>query len=100
MRSGAIAGLKPQEIWDLELWEYNTWISAYEEKRRQATAEAIMTGYYAAYYTNGGKKAKSPNELIKKLYAKKQSLEAGLQDIERLRATEKRGTKNGESRTI
>jgi len=50
---------------------------------------AILTGYYAAYYTNGGKKAKNPNELIKKLYAKKQSFEDGLKDIERLKEMEK-----------
>jgi len=52
-------------------------------------ANAILTGYYAAYYTNGSKKAKNPNELIKKLYAKKQSFEDGLKDIERLKELEK-----------
>jgi len=55
-----------------------------------------MTGYYAAYYTNGGKKAKSPNELIKKLYATKQSFEDGLRDIEKLKEIEK-ARENGKS---
>ena len=49
-----------------------------------------MTGYYAAYYTNGGKKAKSPNDLIKKLYVKAQSIEEGMRNIERLKALERK----------
>lgn len=53
-------------------------------------ANAIMTGYYAAYYTNGGKKAKKPDELIKKLYAKKQDFNEGLKAIEKLKASERK----------
>ena len=73
----------------MELWEYNVYVSAFQEKRKGDAANAILTGYYAAYYTNGGKKAKNPNELIKKLYTKKQSFEDGLRDIERLKELEK-----------
>ena len=73
----------------MELWEYNVFVSAFQEKQKGDTAKAIMTGYYAAYYTNGGKKAKKPDELIKKLYSKKQSFEDGLKDIERLKELEK-----------
>ena len=75
----------------MELWEYNVYASAFEDKQKNGMVQAIMTGYYAAYYTNGGKKAKNPNELIKKLYAKKQNLSDGLRDIERLKNLEKRG---------
>ena len=75
----------------MELWEYNTYIIAFQDKQKGDTVTAILTGFYAAYYTNGGKKAKSPNELIKKLYAKKQSLDDGLRDIERLKELEKKG---------
>lgn len=96
IRSGAIAGLKPAEIWELELWEYNTFIGAYEENKKAAVANAILTGYYSAYYTNAGKKAKSPDELIKKLYAKKQSAEDGLRDIEKFKRIEERRLNNGE----
>jgi len=62
-------------------------IDAYQERQKQEVSNAILTGYYAAYYTNGGKKAKNPNDLIAQMYAKsapKQSFEAGLKDIQRL----------------
>ncbi|MDR1094567.1 MAG: hypothetical protein LBL66_10520 [Clostridiales bacterium] len=94
IESGALAGLKPSEVWELELWEYNVYIGFLQEQRKRDAANAILTGYYAAYYTNGGKKAKNPNELIKKLYAKKQNFEDGLRDIERLKEFEKK--KSGE----
>lgn len=50
-----------------------------------------MTGYYAAYYNNAGKKAKNPNELIKNLFARKQSVEEGLDNIKRIKELEQRG---------
>ena len=80
--------------WELELWEYNAFVSAYEDRRKADTANAITTGYYTAYYNNAGKKAKSPNELIRKLYARKQSFEDGLQDIPRIKQAEKRSFKD------
>lgn len=72
----------------MELWEYNTYITAYQENQKTEVSNAILTGFYAAYYTNGGKKAKSPKELIKRLYSKKQNLEDGLRDIEKLKKIE------------
>ncbi len=90
IRSGALAGLTPSEIWELELWEYNAFISAYEERRKVDAANAIMTGYYAAYYTNAGKRAKSPNELIRQLFSRKQTQGEGMQDIERFKKAEQR----------
>ena len=74
----------------MRLWEYNAYMLAQEEAGKRDTVNAIMTGYYAAYYTNGGRKAKNPNELIHKLYAKKQSLEDGLRDIERVKALDRK----------
>lgn len=90
IRSGALAGLTPKDIWELELWEYNAFVGAYEERRKLDTANAVMTGYYAAYYNNAGKKAKNPNEIIKKLFSRKQSFEEGLRDIERVKQAEQR----------
>ncbi len=66
-------------------------MGAYEERRKNDTANAIMTGYYAAYYNNAGKKAKNPNELIKNLFARKQSVEEGLDNIKRIKELEQRG---------
>jgi len=84
--------LKPNEIWDLELWEYNAFMSTTQELQKQDIANAILTGHYTAYYINAGKKAKNPNELISEMYKKKaakQSVNEGLRDIERLRQLEK-----------
>ena len=81
-------GLKPQEIYELELWEYNTYVLAMQERQKQNQVQSILTGYYTAYYMNGGKKAKHPNELIKNLYKQstsKQSLEDGLRDIQKIK---------------
>lgn len=72
----------------MELWEFNTYVTSCSEKRNHDTAFCILAGYYAAYYTNGGKKAKNPNELIQKLYEKKQSVDEGLRAIERIKALE------------
>ena len=74
------------------MWEYNTYIAAHEDKQKSEISQAILSGYYTAYYLNGGKKTKSPNDLIKEMYNKKsqkQSFEDGLRDIERLRQLEK-----------
>jgi hypothetical protein len=84
-------GLKPKEIWELELWEYNVCVTSYSEKQKLEMSNAILTGYYCAYYMNGGKKAKSPNDLIEQLHSDKsanQLFEQGIQDIERIRRLE------------
>ena len=74
------------------MWEYNTYVLAYQDRQKSEISNSILTGYYTAYYMNGGKKVKNPNDLIKELYSKKpqkQSFEEGLKDIERLRELEK-----------
>jgi len=89
-----VCGLKPNEIWELKLWEYNTYITAKQSQQKDELANAILTGYYTAYYMHGGKKAKNPQELIKEIYRNKpakQSYADGLRDIERLRELEQRG---------
>lgn len=85
-----MTGLKPSEIWELTLAEYNMYVEGYALKAKDDTAHSILTGYYAAYYINGGRKTKSPNDLIKALYAEKQSREDGLKEIERIKNLEKR----------
>ncbi|MCL2177316.1 MAG: hypothetical protein FWB72_05190 [Firmicutes bacterium] len=94
VKTGALAGLKPNEIYALELWEYNAFIEAYHDKQKQNISNAILTGYYAAYYINGGKKTKPPNKLIDEMYKptkQKQSFEDGLKDIQKIMELEKQG---------
>ncbi|MCL2860931.1 MAG: hypothetical protein FWE22_00750 [Firmicutes bacterium] len=68
-------------------------MASYEEKQKAEVSNAILIGYYASYYINGGKKTKNPNDLIQQINNKnkttKQSLEDGLMDIEKLREFEK-----------
>lgn len=90
IKSGAQCGLTPRELWDMELWEYNAYVTACGEKRSLDTAYCILAGYYAAYYTNGGRKAKSPDELIRRLGAKKQTADEGMRAIERVKALERK----------
>ena len=77
----------------MELWEFNTFVTSYAETQKSNTANAILSGYYTAYYLHGGKKAKDPNKLIKQLYVKenKQSVNDGFAEIERIMRLEKNG---------
>lgn len=91
VKKGAMAGLRPSEIKQMQLWEYNAFVDSISEKQKCDVANAILIGYYTAYYMNGGKKAKNPNQLIKQLYKKsppKQSLEDGFKAIKKLRESE------------
>jgi len=74
----------------MELWEYNAFVEGCETERKNNVAVAILTGYYAAYYNNNGKKAKKPDELIGKLFQKKQSLNDGLDAIAAIKEAERR----------
>ena len=75
----------------MELWEYNAVMRAYTVREDRRAAETIATGYYTAYYVNGGKKAKPPSELIARLNRPKQTPEEGLLAIERVKNLEKGG---------
>ena len=67
------------------------YMQGYEIKLKQDTANCILTGYYCSYYMNSGKHAKDPNELIRKMFTKKQSMEDGLKDIARIKKLERGG---------
>lgn len=55
----------------------------------------ILAGYYTAYYMNGGKKAKSPNAVMKSLYPPKVDYGAGMREIERIKKLEKERSNHG-----
>ncbi len=73
----------------MELWEYNSYILGYTEGQRQNIANSILNGYYTAYYLSGQKKKKSPQELISRMFAEKQTFEEGLAQIEKIKELEK-----------
>lgn len=74
----------------MELWEYNAYMAGYEKRHKQHEIDSILTGYYCAYYLNGGQKAKPPSDLIKKLYIGRQSFDEGIKAIERVKAIDRR----------
>lgn len=56
MQTGIKAGLKIQEIYELELWEFNLYVETYNnELVREKEATIIKQSYYTAYFTNGQK---------------------------------------------
>lgn len=68
--AGARAGLQPQIILDLTLWEFNATLSGYESHLLDLRAIAVEQGYYAAYYSNV-KHSKSVDKIIKSMMRKK-----------------------------
>lgn len=88
-----MVGLKPQEIYSLELWELNAVMQAYAEKQKADVNIAILTGYYTAYYMNGGRNVKSPDELMKKTFGKKQTIADGMAQINKIKQLEQKEEK-------
>lgn len=78
----------------MELWEYNAFIKGYELRQKASTVSSILTGYYCAYYLNSNKKTKSPKQLIAELYSQPQSIDEGLEMINKIKKLE-RGGLNG-----
>lgn len=82
--------MKPVDIYEMELWEYNSYILGYTEGQRQSVSNSILNGYYTAYYLSNSKRKKSPQELISQMFAKKQTYEEGIAQIEKIKKSETR----------
>ena len=87
--------MKPSDIWESTLFEYNMYLKGFELKGKNETANTILTGYYTAYYLNGGKKAKNPKTLIRSLYDSEVGYDKGMREIERIKKLEKEGKHDG-----
>lgn len=83
-------GLKPKDIWDMHLWEYNSFAKGFELKQKQKSSECVLTGYYSAYFINS-KKPKSPNDIIAELYKKPLDISNELEKIKRIKELDKGG---------
>lgn len=59
-------GLKPTEIKQLHLWEFNQYVLAYQEKIKEKEKDIIKIAYYMAYFNNA-KKTKSLNYYLKEI---------------------------------
>ncbi len=58
--------MKPAEIKELHLWEFNQYALAYQEKIKEKEKDIIKTAYFTAYFSNS-KKPKSLNHYIKEI---------------------------------
>ena len=74
----------------MELWEYNACMRGMRERRKQAAADCIVTGYYCAYYLCGGKQAKPPKVLIESICAEPQSRAEGMEMIRKIKEMDRR----------
>lgn len=61
-----MVGLKPFELKEMYLWEFNQYIKAYQEKMKEKEKNIIKIAYYSAYFNNS-KKSKSLNYYIKEI---------------------------------
>lgn len=59
-------GLKPNEIKDLHLWEFNQYVLAYQEKIKEKEKNIIKMAYYTASF-NRSKKSKSLEHYLKEI---------------------------------
>lgn len=62
-RLGGNCGLKPQEVLDLDLEQFNCFIQGYSDRTVELQQLAVEIGYWSAYYSN----AKHPKPVAKVL---------------------------------
>lgn len=70
----------------MSLWEYNYYAEGKLIARKNESVNCILTGYYAAYYVNGGNKARKPKELIELIFGKVNSYQDSADDIYKTKA--------------
>lgn len=61
-----MVGLKPSELKEMYLWEFNQYVKAYQQKIKEKEKNIIKIAYYTAYFNNS-KKTKSLNYYIKEI---------------------------------
>ncbi len=93
---GAKAGLTPNEILDLEYWEFCACIEGYEDRLLDLVPLTVLVGFYSGYYSHA-KHPKKPAAIIAKIDSeakKKRSVrkvaEITAQDIARFEELERR----------
>ena len=95
IRIAAQAGLKPNEMYALEVWEFNSYMNGCTDAKKADVFNAILGGYYASYYLSAGKKAKRPDEIINKIYPKSnQTFADGMAQIAKIKELEANGVIN------
>lgn len=58
--------MKPNELKEMHLWEFNQYVKAYQEKIKEREKSIIKIAYYSAYFNNS-KKSKSLNYYMKEI---------------------------------
>lgn len=67
IKIGAEVGLKPQDIYDMELWEFNNYIKGYKRKIYNDQKNLMTLAWYTGYFANPYNKKKSLDHYLNKL---------------------------------
>ena len=58
--------MKPSELKEMNLWEFNQYVVAYQERLKEKEKNILKLAYYTAFFNNS-KKAKSLKYYIKEI---------------------------------
>lgn len=67
-------GLKPTEVYELELWEFNRYIIGYRSQLKRDEANIIKTAYNTAAFTNSKRKPKPLSYYLGKIFSNSNDL--------------------------
>jgi len=66
-------GLTPDQVLDMQLWQFNAYVRGYELRRKYAHADAIYTGYYAGHFNPFNKRKSKVSVLLRRLFGTESS---------------------------
>lgn len=68
-RDAYAIGIHPEELLEMEYWQYAACAEGYQEKLRAYGIQNVYQSFWTAYFSNA-KKGRSPKEIIRKYYTK------------------------------
>jgi hypothetical protein len=67
-------GLTPDQVYNMELWEFNAYSKGYATRRKNDYADCIYTGYYSGVFSPFTKRRPTVAQLLKRLFGKESHL--------------------------
>lgn len=67
IRTGAAFGLKPNDIMDMEYWEFNNYIIGYKAVLKREQEYIVTLAYQTAGFTNSKRKVKPLKHYLEKI---------------------------------
>ena len=66
--TAARVGLKPEELLDLTIYQYNAYCDGYRLRQADELVAKVEAAYYSAYWNGAQKHKKSLNTVVKSIY--------------------------------